>query len=91
MGPLVYARHLVSGPRLPFTAAYFGSISLTLYFAVGVSSVSRVSFADLSVPFPDSGFSRPAQDPYRLSRLASLQIYWVDRLRLSMQLLLHFK
>ncbi|KAL2221326.1 Got1/Sft2-like family-domain-containing protein, partial [Thermoascus aurantiacus ATCC 26904] len=38
MGPLVYARHLVSGPRLPFTAAYFGSISLTLYFAVGLQS-----------------------------------------------------
>ena len=37
MGPLVYAKHLVSGPRLPFTAAYFGAIAMTLYFAVGVS------------------------------------------------------
>jgi len=37
MGPWTYARHLVSGPRLPFTAAYFGSIALTLYFAIGVS------------------------------------------------------
>lgn len=37
MGPWSYARHLVSGPRLPFTAAYFGSIGLTLYFAIGVS------------------------------------------------------
>jgi Got1/Sft2-like family len=36
MGPLVYIRHLLSGPRLPFTVAYFGSISLTLYFAIGV-------------------------------------------------------
>lgn len=27
----------MSGPRLPFTAAYFSSIGLTLYFAVGVS------------------------------------------------------
>ncbi|OOO11545.1 Vesicle transport protein, Got1/SFT2-like [Aspergillus oryzae] len=35
MGPLVYAKHLVSGPRLPFTAAYFGAIAMTLYFAVG--------------------------------------------------------
>lgn len=31
--PLV--QHLVSGPRLPFTAAYFGSIGLTLYFSLG--------------------------------------------------------
>ncbi|KAE8164694.1 Got1/Sft2-like family-domain-containing protein [Aspergillus tamarii] len=35
MGPLIYAKHLVSGPRLPFTAAYFGAIAMTLYFAVG--------------------------------------------------------
>ncbi|CZT16737.1 related to SFT2-suppressor of sed5 ts mutants [Ramularia collo-cygni] len=38
MGPLVYARHLVSQERLPFTATYFGSIALTLYFAVGLHS-----------------------------------------------------
>jgi hypothetical protein len=37
MGPFTYVRHLLSGSRLPFTAAYFGSIGLTLYFAVGVS------------------------------------------------------
>ena len=30
-------QHLLSGPRLPFTAAYFGSIALTLYFSLGVS------------------------------------------------------
>jgi hypothetical protein len=30
-------QHLLSGPRLPFTAAYFGSIALTLYFSIGVS------------------------------------------------------
>lgn len=40
MGPWSYARHLVSGPRLPFTAAYFGSIALTLYFAIGVCPFS---------------------------------------------------
>ncbi|KAL2817847.1 Got1/Sft2-like family-domain-containing protein [Aspergillus granulosus] len=38
MGPAIYAKHLVSGPRLPFTAAYFGSIAMTLYFAVGLHS-----------------------------------------------------
>jgi hypothetical protein len=37
MGPMQYAMHLISGPRLPFTAAYFGSIIMTIYFAVGVS------------------------------------------------------
>lgn len=36
MGPWSYAKHLVSGSRLPFTAAYFGSITMTLYFAIGV-------------------------------------------------------
>ncbi|KAF2233196.1 SFT2-domain-containing protein [Viridothelium virens] len=36
LGPLAYAQHLLSGPRLPFTAAYFGSIALTLYFALGL-------------------------------------------------------
>ncbi|EMF17122.1 protein transport protein SFT2 [Sphaerulina musiva SO2202] len=38
MGPMVYVRHLVSQERLPFTATYFGSIALTLYFAVGLRS-----------------------------------------------------
>lgn len=37
MGPVQYAQHLISGPRLPFTAAYFGSITLTLIFAIKVS------------------------------------------------------
>ena len=50
MGPLQYVQHLVSGPRLPFSAAYFGSIALTIYFAVGVSSISYVVLAYLSQP-----------------------------------------
>lgn len=37
MGPMNYVWHLVSTPRLPFTAAYFGSITLTLVFALKVS------------------------------------------------------
>jgi len=36
MGPWVYFQHLMSAPRLPFTAAYFGSIALTLYFSLGL-------------------------------------------------------
>lgn len=38
-GPRTYGAHLLSGPRLPFTAAYFGSIILTLYFSLGVRPV----------------------------------------------------
>jgi len=38
MGPMTYAQHLISAPRLPFTAAYFGSIGLTLYFSLGLGS-----------------------------------------------------
>ncbi|KAI9884375.1 MAG: bHLH/Zip transcription factor [Watsoniomyces obsoletus] len=38
MGPMAYFQHLLAGPRLPFTAAYFGSIGLTLYFAMGLRS-----------------------------------------------------
>jgi hypothetical protein len=37
-GPLPYAKHLLSGPRLPFTAAYFGSMGLTLYFSLGLNN-----------------------------------------------------
>ena len=36
MGPLNYVYHLCSAPRLPFTAAYFGSIAMTLVFALKV-------------------------------------------------------
>ncbi|KAL7628259.1 protein transport protein sft2 [Parahypoxylon ruwenzoriense] len=38
MGPLAYVQHLLSTPRLPFTAAYFSSIALTIYFAAGLHS-----------------------------------------------------
>ncbi|KAJ9157636.1 Protein transport protein SFT2 [Pleurostoma richardsiae] len=38
MGPWAYVQHLASGPRLPFTAAYFTSIALTLYFSLGLHS-----------------------------------------------------
>lgn len=36
MGPWAYIQHLASTPRLPFTAAYFGSLGLTIYFSIGV-------------------------------------------------------
>ncbi|TVY43188.1 Protein transport protein [Lachnellula subtilissima] len=38
MGPITYAQHLISTPRLPFTVAYFGSIALTLYFSLGLGN-----------------------------------------------------
>ncbi|SCV73176.1 BQ2448_7101 [Microbotryum intermedium] len=34
-GPLAHLKHICTAERLPFTAAYFGSLALTLYFAVG--------------------------------------------------------
>lgn len=37
MGPMNYVYHLLSAPRLPFTTAYFGSIIMTLVFAIKVS------------------------------------------------------
>lgn len=52
MGPWVYAKHLVSGPRLPFTAAYFGSIAMTLYFAIGVSTPVCLALATFPRIFP---------------------------------------
>ncbi|GAA5914593.1 uncharacterized protein JCM6883_004432 [Sporobolomyces salmoneus] len=33
-GPLAHLKHLFSSERLPFTAAYFGSLFLTLFFAL---------------------------------------------------------
>ncbi|CAD0057036.1 unnamed protein product, partial [Aureobasidium pullulans] len=38
MGPYTYIKHLLSTERLPFTGTYFGSIALTLYFALGLRS-----------------------------------------------------
>lgn len=48
MGPLAYVQHLLSGPRLPFTAAYFGSIALTLYFSIGVS-MTPICYGSIAV------------------------------------------
>ncbi|EAA35872.2 hypothetical protein GE21DRAFT_919 [Neurospora crassa] len=38
MGPWAYLKHLTSGTRLPFTSAYFGSLILTMYFALSLHS-----------------------------------------------------
>ncbi|KAF2720667.1 SFT2-domain-containing protein [Polychaeton citri CBS 116435] len=38
MGPMAYLRHLTSPERWPFSATYFGSIALTLWFAIGLQS-----------------------------------------------------
>jgi len=47
-GPIAYASHLVSTPRLPFTAAYFGTIALTLYFSLGLHSTILTLLAAIS-------------------------------------------
>ena len=36
VGPINHIKHLVSKDRLPFSAVYFGSLGLTLYFSLGV-------------------------------------------------------
>lgn len=54
MGPMAYIQHLLSGNRLPFTAAYFGSIFMTLYFSLGVSQTSNVCVAVLLTEITNS-------------------------------------
>lgn len=52
MGPFTYAKHLISGPRLPFTAVYFGAIGLTLFSAMKVCMIPsslEVSFFKLAL------------------------------------------
>ncbi|KAF9238367.1 ER-to-golgi vesicle protein transport Sft2 [Melanogaster broomeanus] len=38
MGPINHFNHLISKERLPFSAVYFTSLGLTLYFSLGVQS-----------------------------------------------------
>ncbi|KEY67471.1 hypothetical protein S7711_02391 [Stachybotrys chartarum IBT 7711] len=47
MGPMNYVYHLLSTPRLPFTTAYFGSIAMTLVFALKLHSTILTLFAAL--------------------------------------------
>ncbi|TXT13714.1 hypothetical protein VHUM_01081 [Vanrija humicola] len=37
-GPWNHVKHIMSAERLPFSAAYFGSLALTLFFAIGIRS-----------------------------------------------------
>ncbi|KAJ6140946.1 hypothetical protein N7497_011839 [Penicillium chrysogenum] len=57
MGPWTYARHLISGTRLPFTAAYFGSIALTLYFAIGYNLKPRLVLLRIHPTLHSAGLS----------------------------------
>lgn len=50
MGPMNYIRHLFSGPRIPFTAGYFGSILLTLVFAIKVNPLISTACKALLTP-----------------------------------------
>jgi Got1/Sft2-like family len=34
-GPIAHLKHILSKERLPFSVAYFGSLALTMYFALG--------------------------------------------------------
>ena len=59
MGPVTYAKHLISGPRLPFTAAYFGSIGLTLFFAIKVRLLSFLPLAAGQTSLPATELRTP--------------------------------
>ncbi|KAI1268803.1 Got1/Sft2-like family-domain-containing protein [Xylariaceae sp. FL1019] len=47
MGPVPYLQHLTSGSRRPFTAAYFASIALTIYFSLGLQNTILTLFSAL--------------------------------------------
>ncbi|KAH7909314.1 Got1/Sft2-like family-domain-containing protein [Hygrophoropsis aurantiaca] len=38
IGPINHLKHLITKERLPFSLVYFGSLGLTLYFAIGLKS-----------------------------------------------------
>lgn len=66
MGPWQYVAHLASTPRLPFTAAYFGSLGLTIYFSMGVSRPPRYLaslYALLSPPLAAQHHPHPVLGP----------------------------
>ncbi|XP_050412194.1 uncharacterized protein LOC126827057 [Patella vulgata] len=49
-GPVHHVKHLLSGPRIPFTLAYFGSMFATLYFALWVHrTVLTIVFASAQI------------------------------------------
>lgn len=58
MGPIQYAQHLISGPRLPFTAVYLGSITFTLVSAIKVS-LTMILLSTLAAVSPDPGVWHP--------------------------------
>lgn len=77
MGPLAYLQHLVSTPRLPFTAAYFGSLGLTLYFSIGVRQPSlRGRHEDANIVLASKHDSHSVLGPYPtgLSHLVSSEL-----------------
>lgn len=78
MGPMTYLYHLLSTPRLPFTAAYFGSIILTLVFALKVSaSPDGKTRLLLTLDLASQHSLDPFLGPYpaRLSALVSDQLF----------------
>ncbi|RUS16939.1 hypothetical protein BC938DRAFT_476417 [Jimgerdemannia flammicorona] len=54
-GPVAHIKHMISRDRLPFTAAYLGSLILTMYFSIGVSD----HMVSVSFPNPAPLFHRP--------------------------------
>lgn len=50
-GPLSHMQHMLTKERIPFTVSYLGSMALTLYAALGVSSSVYVCIKLLSLIF----------------------------------------
>jgi hypothetical protein len=44
IGPINHVKHLLSAERLPFSAIYFSSLGLTLYFSLSVSCIFSFEF-----------------------------------------------
>lgn len=52
-------KHIVSPERLPFSVAYFGSLGLTLFFAIGIRSTIGTLIAAIVQVGVASGSERP--------------------------------
>jgi hypothetical protein len=57
-GPVPYIKHLISPTRIPFTAMYFGSLAMTLYFSIGVCAFVVVLIIVTLYDFDITGSNR---------------------------------
>ena len=72
LGPKTYGTHLLSGPRLPFTAVYFGAIALTLFFAFKVRPSSPRVLPHPHLPSVRYGLANVVQHQTILTLIAAI-------------------